>query len=43
MMQLLQEAEQHHIGQNMSPLGMHDDYLTRARRDLLIASLTQRP
>ena len=42
-MQHLREAEQHHIGMSMSPLGMHDEYLTRARRDLLIASLTQRP
>ena len=32
-MQHLREAEQHHIGQNMSPLGMHDEYLTRAKRD----------
>ena len=42
-MQLLREAEQHHISQNMSPLGMRDEYLTRARQDLLIASLAQRP
>ena len=40
-MRHLREAEQHHIGQNMSPLGMHDEYLTRARRDLLIASLAR--
>ena len=39
MMQHLREAEQHHIGQNMSPLSMHDEYLARARRKLLIASL----
>ena len=25
MVQHLREAEQHHIGQNMSPLGMHDE------------------
>ena len=43
MMQHLREAEQHHIGQIMSPMGMHDEYLTRARRVLLIASLKQRP
>ena len=43
MMQHLREAEQHHIGQNMSPMGMHDEHPTRARRDLLIASLAQRP
>ena len=43
MMQHLREAEQHHIGQNIGPMGMHDEYLTRARWDLLIASLTQRP
>ena len=36
MMQRLREADQHYIGQNMSPVGMHDEYLTRARRDLLL-------
>ena len=43
MMQHLREAEQHHIGQNMSPMGVHDEGLTRARRELLIASLSRRP
>ena len=43
MMQHLREAEQHHIGQNMSPMGMHDEGLTRATRELLIASLARRP
>ena len=39
MMQHLRQAEQHHIGMSMSPLGMHDEGLTRARRELLIAPL----
>ena len=43
MMQHLREAEQHHIGQNMSPMGVRDESLTRARRELLIASLARRP
>ena len=43
MLQHLREAEQHHIGQSKSPLGMHDEGLTRARRELLIASLARRP
>ena len=43
MLQHLREAEQHHIGQSMSPMGMHDEGLTRARRELLIASLARRP
>ena len=43
MLQHLREAEQHHIGQNMSGMGMHDEGLTRARRELLIASLARRP
>ena len=42
MLQHLRESEQHHIG-NMSPMGMHDEGLTRARRELLIASLARRP
>ena len=42
-MQHLRDAEQHRIGLGMSPLGMHEEYLTRARRDLLIASLRQCP
>ena len=42
--QHLREAEQHHIGQGGEPAGgMHDEYLTRVRRDLAIASFTQRP
>ena len=43
MLQHLREAEQHHIGQSMSPLGIHDEGLSRARRELLIASLSRRP
>jgi hypothetical protein len=43
MLQHLREAEQHHIGQSMSPLGMHDEGVTRASRELLIASLARRP
>ena len=43
MLQHLREAEHHHIGQSMSPLGLHDEALTRARRELLIASLSRRP
>ena len=43
MLQHLREAEQHQIGQNMSGMGMHDEGLTRARRELLIASLSRRP
>ena len=42
MLQHLRESEQHHIG-NMSAMGMHDEGLTRARRELLIASLARRP
>ena len=40
MLQHLRESEQHHIG-NMSPMGMDDEGLTRARRELLIASLSR--
>ena len=43
MLQHLREGEQHHIGQNMFALGMHDEGLTRARRELLLASLSRRP
>ena len=43
MLQHLREAEQHHIGQSMSPLGIYDEGLSRARRELLIASLSRRP
>ena len=43
MMQSLRESEQHHIGQNVSPMGAHDEHLTRARRELLMASLMHRP
>ena len=43
MLQHLREAEQHHIGQNMSGMGMHDENLTRARRELFIASLARPP
>ena len=42
-LQQLREAEQHHIGMSMSPMEMHDEGLTRARRELLIASLARRP
>ena len=42
MMQLLRVADRRHIGQNMSPMGMDDERLTRARWELLIASLAQR-
>ena len=43
VLQHLRESEQHHIGMSMIPLGMHDEGLTRARRELLIASLSRRP
>ena len=43
MLQHLREAEQNHIGMSMSGMGMHDEGLTRARRELLIASLARRP
>ena len=43
MLQHLREAEHHHIGMSMSGMGMHDEGLSRARRELLIASLSQRP
>jgi hypothetical protein len=39
MMQHLRESEKHHIGQNVSPMGMNDELLTRQRREMLIASL----
>ena len=39
MMQHLRDAEQHHIGQNLSPMGENDAYLTRMRRELILASL----
>ena len=41
--QHLREAEQHHIGQNLSPMGANDEQLTRARRELLMASLLPTP
>ena len=43
MLQHLRESEAAHIGQSISPLGMHDEGLSRARRELLIASLSRRP
>ena len=44
MLQHLREAEQHHIGSiTSSGMGMHDEGLTRASRELLIASLSRRP
>ena len=43
MMQHLREAEQHHIGMSMNPVGVHDESLKRAWRELLIASLARRP
>ena len=43
MLQHLRESEAAHIGQSMSPLGLHDEGLSRARRELLIASLARRP
>jgi len=41
--QNLREAEQHHIGQNISPMGANDEQLTRARREFLMASLLPTP
>jgi hypothetical protein len=35
----LRDAELHHINQNISPMGANDAYLTRQRRDLLLANL----
>jgi hypothetical protein len=32
-----------HIGQNISPMGANDEKLTRARRELLMASLLPTP
>ena len=43
MMQHLREAEQNHIGMSMSGMGMYDESLSRAKRELLIASLARRP
>ena len=43
MLQHLRESEKHHIGMNVSPMGAHDEYLTRTRREMLIASLLPRP
>ena len=43
MLQHLRESEAAHIGQSMGPLGIHDEGLSRARRELLIAALSQRP
>ena len=43
MLQHLREGEAAHIGQNMSSLGVHHEGLSRARRELLIASLSRRP
>ena len=43
MLQHLRESEQAHIGMSMSPLGIYDESLSRARRELLIASLSRRP
>jgi hypothetical protein len=43
MLQHLRESEAAHIGESMSPLGIHDEGLSRARRELLIASLSRRP
>ena len=43
MMQNVRESEKHHIGQNVSSMGMNDELLTRTRREMLIASLLPRP
>jgi hypothetical protein len=39
MMQHLRDAERHHIGQSLSPMGENDAYLTRMRRELILGSL----
>ena len=39
MLANLRESEQHHIGRNISPMGADSEYLTRLRREMLIASL----
>ena len=41
MIASLREAEQHHIGQNVSPMGNSSEYLTRMRREMLLASLAR--
>ena len=41
MMQHLRDSELQHIGQNTSATGEHDAYLTRMRRELIIASLAR--
>jgi hypothetical protein len=43
MLQHLRDSEKHNIGMNVSPMGAHVEYLTRARREMLIASLLPRP
>ena len=35
----LRQAEQQHIGQNTSSMGDSSEYLTRMRREMLLASL----
>ena len=37
--QHLRTAEEHHINKNISPMGANDAYLTRQRRELLMANL----
>ena len=43
MLQHLRESTMHHIGQSVSPMGSNDEYLTRQRREMLIASLLPSP
>ena len=41
--QHLRIAEQNHIGMAISPMGENDEHVTRARRELLMASLLPTP
>ena len=41
MLQHLRDSEQHHIGQNISPMGENDASLVRARRELILATLAR--
>ena len=41
MLQHLKEAEQHHIGMSISPMGMHDESLTRAPNSIMHTKLVK--
>jgi len=39
MLQSFRDAEDHHIHQNLSPMGENSDFISGLRRDILLAAL----